>query len=121
MASENSDAIERATDTPLISGQCSFGADGWIREDEVDTLAKSIAYQVQEILLSGFDSISHADLAARIDALLDAMPSGRPLVIALQGHLFDGDFVAAMHRALDLVDREHALMAAARAQEASRA
>ena len=105
-----------------ISGQAesSFGADGWIRQDEVDTVAKSIAFLVQEILLNGFDSISHADLAARIDMLLGAMPSARPLLIAMQASLSEGDFIAAMHRALDIVDREHALMAGARARMAGR-
>lgn len=118
MSTENANAIEQATGLLAPEPHCSFGADGWIREDEADTVARFIAFQVQEILLNGFDSISHADLAARIDTLLAAMPSARPLIIALQAALFDGDFIAAMHRALDLVDREHALMAAARARQA---
>jgi hypothetical protein len=117
---EKAAMLRKASSPSAEADGNSFGSDGWIRQDEVDTVAKSIAFLVQEILLNGFDSISHADLAARIDALLAAMPSGRSLVIDLQQGLFEGDFIAAMHRALDLVDREHALMVAARNQQAVR-
>jgi hypothetical protein len=117
---EKTSMLRKASPPSEEADRNSFGSDGWIRQDEVDTIAKSIAFLVQEILLNGFDSISHADLAARIDVLLAAMPSGRSLVIELQQGLFEGDFMTAMHRALDLVDREHALMVAARNRQAVR-
>ncbi len=81
-----------------------------LRIEEVDTIGKSIAFLVQEILLKGFDSVDHADLAARIALILEAMPSARPLVIGMQFALFDGDYAVALDHARLIVEREGALM-----------
>ncbi|WP_296574820.1 flagellar biosynthesis repressor FlbT [Phreatobacter sp.] len=84
-----------------------------LRIEEVDTIGKSIAFLVQEILLKGFDAISHADLAARIALILEAMPSARPLVLGMQFALLEEDFALALDHARLLVEREQALMALA--------
>lgn len=81
-----------------------------LRIEEVDTIGKSIAFLVQEILLKGFDAVDHADLAARVALILEAMPSARPLVIGMQFALFDGDYAVALDHARMIVEREGALM-----------
>ena len=85
-----------------------------LREADIDTIGKSIAFSVQEMLLNGFDSVSHADLGARIELILGAMPSARPLVLGMQFALMEEDFMLAMEHALLLVEREAELMALAR-------
>lgn len=92
-----------------------------LRAEEVDTVGKAIAFLVQEILVNGFDSICHADLARFVELLLEAMPSGRPLVLGMQFALMDGDFAGALDHARLIVEREAALMALARAAEAAAA
>ncbi|MGU9981123.1 hypothetical protein ACJ4V0_13885 [Phreatobacter sp. HK31-P] len=81
-----------------------------LRVEEIDTIGKSIAFLVQEILLKGFDAVDHADLAARVALILEAMPSARPLVIGMQFALFDGDYAVALDHARMIVEREAALM-----------
>jgi len=81
-----------------------------LRIEEVDTIGKSIAFLVQEILLRGFDAVNHADLAARVALILEAMPSARPIVLGMQFAIFDGDYALALEHARLLVEREAALM-----------
>ena len=90
-----------------------------LRIEEVDTIGKSIAFLVQEMLLKGFDAISHADLAARIDLILGAMPSARPLILGMQFALMEEDFALALDHARLLVEREAELMALALAAQSS--
>jgi len=90
-----------------------------LRIEEVDTIGKSIAFLVQEMLLKGFDAISHADLAARIDLILGAMPSARPLILGMQFALMEEDFALALDHARLLVEREAQLMALALAAEST--
>lgn len=88
-----------------------------LRQEEVDTIGKSIAYSVQDMLLNGFDSVSHADLGTRIELLLGAMPSARALVLGMQFALMEEDFMLAMEHALLIVEREAELMDLARRQQ----
>lgn len=88
-----------------------------LRADEIDTVGKSIAYLVQEMLLNGFDAISHADLAARIEAILGAMPSARPIILGMQFAIMDENFALALDHARLLVERETALMELALAHQ----
>jgi len=81
-----------------------------LRLEEVDTIGKSIAFLVQEILLRGFDAVDHADLGARVALILEAMPSARPIVVGMQFAIFDGDYAVALDHARLLVEREAALM-----------
>jgi len=87
-----------------------------LRIEDVDTIGKSIAFLVQEILLKGFDSVDHADLAARVALILEAMPSARPIVVGMQFAIFDGDYAVALDHARLLVEREDALMTLALAR-----
>jgi hypothetical protein len=80
-----------------------------LRAEEVDTVGKTIAFMVQEMLLRGFDAIRHADLAAQVEAILAAMPSARPLVLGMQFAIFEEDFALALEHARLLVERETAL------------
>lgn len=95
---------------------CELGV--LMRVEDVDTIGKSIAWLVQEMLLKGFDAISHADLAARIELILQAMPSARPLILGMQFALMEEDFALALDHALLLVEREAELMALALAGRA---
>ncbi|MCA0317677.1 MAG: hypothetical protein LCH88_06355 [Proteobacteria bacterium] len=88
-----------------------------LRAEEIDTVGKSIAWLVQEMLLNGFDAISHADLGARVEAILQAMPSARPIVLAMQFAIMDEDFGLAFRHASLLVARETALMELALAHQ----
>ena len=90
----------------------------YLQADEVDTIGKSIAFLVQEILLNGFDSVDHKDLAARIALVLEAMPSARPLILGMQFSIFEENYMDALTQAHLLVEREHALMEMARARQA---
>ncbi len=87
-----------------------------LRIEDIDTVGKSIAWLVQEMLLKGFDAISHADLAARVELILKAMPSARPLILGMQFALMEDDFALALDHALLLVEREAELMALALAE-----
>ena len=90
-----------------------------LRAEEVDTIGKSIALLVQEILLNGFDSVDHADLAARIELILQAMPSARAIVLGMQFAIFEEDYALALDHARLLIEREHELMELARARQMS--
>lgn len=117
------DATLPQTAAPCTSAPSSTPESlGLLRAEEVDTIAKSIAFLVQEMLLRGFDAISHADLGARIGLILGAMPSGRPIVLAMQAAIMDENFALALDHARLLVEREAALMALARTrlEEAAR-
>jgi hypothetical protein len=81
-----------------------------LRAEEIDTVGKSIAWLVQEMLLNGFDAISHADLAARVEAILAAMPSARPIILGMQCAIMEENFALALDHARLLVERETALM-----------
>jgi hypothetical protein len=89
-----------------------------LRAEDVDTIGKSIAFLVQEVLLNGFDSISHADLAARIELILKAMPSARPIILAMQFSIFEENYAEALSYAHLLIEREGELMELARARQA---
>jgi hypothetical protein len=88
-----------------------------LRAEEVDTVGKTIAFLVQEMLLRGFDAISHADLAAQVEAILEAMPSARPIVLGMQFAIFEENFALALEHARLLVERETALMELALAHQ----
>lgn len=88
-----------------------------LRAEEIDTVGKSIAWLVQEMLLNGFDAISHADLAARVEAILAAMPSARPIVLGMQFAIMEENFALALRHASLLVARETALMELALAHQ----
>jgi hypothetical protein len=81
--------------------------------EDIDTVGKNIAWLVQEMLLKGFDAISHADLAARVELILTAMPSARPLILGMQFAIMEEDFALAFDHAALLVERESELMAKA--------
>ncbi len=108
------DDIAAAAPIPAIADgpeACELGF--LIRIEDVDTVGKSIAWLVQEMLLKGFDAISHADLAARVELILKAMPSARPLILGMQFAILEEDFALALDHALLLVEREAELMALA--------
>lgn len=102
----------KAGDPGAVAGEIGL----LLRAEEIDTVGKSIAFLVQEILLNGFDGINHADLAARIELILKAMPSAQPIILGMQFALFDGDYALALDHARLLVERETTLMATARAR-----
>ena len=106
--------LETSPQTAPFETPAGLGSLLPLRQEDVDTIAKSIAFSVQDMLLNGFDAVSHADLGARVELLLGAMPSARTLVLGMQFALMEEDFMLAMEHALLIVERETELMELAR-------